>query len=84
MLAMNALRLGDAKKAVEYRLHPISQFNDAGYPVGESSVPTPYFPNSASLLLAVAMMAAGWDGSEGKHFPKDWEEAKVDGFAPAM
>lgn len=84
MLAMNALRLGDEEQAIEYLLHPIFQFDDAGYPVGGSRVPTPYFPNSASLLLAVAMMAGGWDGSEGKHFPKGWEEVEVDGFVPAM
>ncbi|KAK3950825.1 Six-hairpin glycosidase-like protein [Pseudoneurospora amorphoporcata] len=84
MLAMNALRLGDAKQAVEYLLHPIFQFDDAGYPVGGSRVPTPYFPNSASLLLAVAMMAGGWDGNEGKRFPEGWEGVEVDGFVPAM
>ncbi|KAK0635018.1 Six-hairpin glycosidase-like protein [Bombardia bombarda] len=84
MLAMNALRLGDAAQAVEYLLHPIFQFDDAGYPVGGSRVPTPYFPNAASLLLATAMMAGGWDGEEGKHFPAGWEGVEVDGFVPSM
>ncbi|KAK3344448.1 Six-hairpin glycosidase-like protein [Lasiosphaeria hispida] len=83
MLAMNSLRLGDVEQAVEYLLHPIFQFDDAGYPVGGSRVPTPYFPNAASLLLATAMMAGGWDGAEGKHFPKGWE-VEVEGFVPAM
>ncbi|KAM0282579.1 hypothetical protein ACHAQH_002947 [Verticillium albo-atrum] len=83
MLAMNALRLGDPKRAVEYLLHPTFQFDDAGYPVGGTRVPTPYFPSSGSLLMTVAMMAAGWDGSEGAHFPKEWEVA-VEGFVPGM
>jgi hypothetical protein len=87
MLAMNSLRLGDPEQAVEYLLHPIFQFDDAGYPVGGSRVPTPYFPNSASLLIATAMMAGGWDGSEGKtgHWPKSWEkDVRVEGFTPAL
>lgn len=52
LLAMNSLRLGDVDQAVAYLLHPVFQFDDAGYPVGGSRVPTPYFPNAASLLLA--------------------------------
>ncbi|KAL2017793.1 hypothetical protein VTK56DRAFT_1656 [Thermocarpiscus australiensis] len=87
MLAMNALRLGDAETAVEYLLHPVFQFDDAGYPVGGSRVPTPYFPNSASLLVATAMMAGGWDGSEGKegHWPGGWEgDVDVEGFVPGL
>lgn len=52
LLAMNSLRLGDVNQAIAYLLHPVFQFDDAGYPVGGSRVPTPYFPNAASLLLA--------------------------------
>ncbi|KAK4166123.1 Six-hairpin glycosidase-like protein [Cladorrhinum sp. PSN259] len=87
MLAMNELRLGRPDRAVEYLLHPVFAFDDAGYPVGGSRVPTPYFPNSASLLVAVAMMAGGWDGSEGMkgHWPAGWEEfVEVEGFEPAL
>jgi hypothetical protein len=83
MLAMNSLRLGDSDQAVAYLLHPIFQFDDAGYPVGGSRVPTPYFPNAASLLLAVAMMAGGWDGQPGPHFPQGWD-VDVDGFVPGL
>jgi hypothetical protein len=83
LLAMNALRLGDVDRAVEYLLHPVFQFDDAGYHVGGSRVPTPYFPGSSSLLLAVAMMAGGWDGSEGLHFPKGWD-VKAEGFVPGL
>ncbi|KFA56560.1 hypothetical protein S40293_01034 [Stachybotrys chartarum IBT 40293] len=72
MLAMNALRLGDVDRAVEYILHSSFQFDDAGYPIGGSRVPTPYFPSSGGLLMTVAMMAGGWDGKEGLHFPPSW------------
>ena len=83
MLAMNSLRLGDAKGAVKYLLHPKFRFDDAGYPAGGSRVPTPYFPNSASLLVAVAMMAGGWDEEPGPHFPEGWD-VRVEGFVPAL
>jgi len=83
MLAMNSLRLGDTEQALEYLLHPIFAFDDAGYPVGGTRVPTPYFPNSASLLLAVAMMGGGWDGAPGPHFPKGWN-ARAEGFVPGL
>lgn len=83
MLAMNSLRLADPEQAIEYLLHPIFQFDDAGYAVGGTRVPTPYFPNSASLLLAVAMMAGGWDTNEGLHFPDGWE-VRAEGFIPAL
>ncbi|KAI1737119.1 Six-hairpin glycosidase-like protein [Xylaria scruposa] len=83
MLAMNSLRLGDVDQAVAYLLDPLFNFDDAGYPEGGSRVPTPYFPGSSSFLLAVAMMAGGWDGEPGSHFPKDWQ-AKVEGFVPGL
>lgn len=83
MLAMNALRLGDVDQAVAYLLHPLFVFDDAGYPEGGSRVATPYFPGSGSFLLAIAMMAGGWDGAEGAHFPKEWN-AKVEGFVPGL
>lgn len=83
VLAMNALRLGDADQAVDYLLHPAFQFDDAGYPLGGSRVATPYMPNSGALLLAVAMMAGGWDGEPGLHFPKGWD-AVAEGFVPGL
>ncbi|CAI4212547.1 unnamed protein product [Parascedosporium putredinis] len=70
MLAMNSLRLGEVADAVEYLLHPTFAFDDAGYPIGGTRVPTPYFPSSSSLLVAVAMMAGGWEGAEGPISPK--------------
>ncbi|KAI4859779.1 Six-hairpin glycosidase-like protein [Hypoxylon rubiginosum] len=83
MLAMNSLRLGDIDQAVAYLLHPLFEFDDAGYPVGGSRVPTPYFPGSSSFLLAMAMMAGGWDGEPGLHFPQDWD-VQVKGFVPGL
>lgn len=83
MLALNSLRLGDVEQAVAYLLDPRFQFEDAGYPEGGSRVPTPYMPDAASLLLTMAMMAGGWDGAAGAHFPEDWV-VEVDGFSPAM
>lgn len=83
MLAMNSLRLGEVADAVEYLLHPTFAFDDAGYPIGGTRVPTPYFPSSSSLLVAVAMMAGGWEGAEGLHFPEAWE-AVAEGFGPTL
>ncbi|KAJ4423413.1 hypothetical protein N0V82_001886 [Gnomoniopsis sp. IMI 355080] len=83
LLAMNSLRLGDVNQAVAYLLDPVFQFDDAGYPMSVSRVATPYFPNSASLLLAMAMMAGGWDEEPGPHFPKEWD-VRVEGFVPGL
>ncbi|KAI0459024.1 Six-hairpin glycosidase-like protein [Xylaria acuta] len=83
MLAMNSLRLGDVDQAVAYLLDPLFSFDDAGYLEGGSRVQTPYFPGSSSFLLAIAMMAGGWDGEPGSHFPEDWK-ARVEGFVPGL
>uniref|UniRef100_A0A8H7TMZ7 Six-hairpin glycosidase-like protein n=1 Tax=Bionectria ochroleuca TaxID=29856 RepID=A0A8H7TMZ7_BIOOC len=83
MMAMNSLRLGDVDRAIEYLLHHSFDFDDAGYPTGGTRVPRPYFPSSGSFLLAMAMMAGGWDGEEYPHFPEDWA-VNVEGFTPAM
>ncbi|ETS78757.1 hypothetical protein PFICI_08610 [Pestalotiopsis fici W106-1] len=83
MLAMNSLRLGDIDQAIAYLLHPLFEFDDAGYPIGGVRVATPYFPGSGGFLLAMAMMAGGWDGNEGSQFPREWN-AKVEGFMPGL
>ncbi|KAF1993283.1 hypothetical protein P154DRAFT_503753 [Amniculicola lignicola CBS 123094] len=83
LLAMTAARLGDGEKAVEWLLDPNNQFDAVGMPVGGARVATPYFPASAGLLLAVGMMAGGWDGLEGPIFPKGWD-VEVEGFSKAM
>ncbi|KAI1269901.1 Six-hairpin glycosidase-like protein [Xylariaceae sp. FL1019] len=83
MIAMNVLRLGDSEQAVKYLLDPLFEFDDAGYPEGGTRVPTPYFPASSSFLFAIAMMAGGWDGQPGPHFPEGWI-VKVEDFVPGL
>jgi hypothetical protein len=75
MLAMSAARNGETDRAIDWLLNSLYQFDDVGMPIGGVRVPTPYFPGSGSLLLAIAMMAAGWDGSEGEApgFPNGWQ-----------
>ncbi|KAK5164015.1 uncharacterized protein LTR77_010106 [Saxophila tyrrhenica] len=83
LLTMNAARLGEVDRAVDWLLDSTFEFDDAGYQVGGARVPTPYMPGAASLLWAVAMLASGWDGHEGSHFPSSWN-VEVEGFLPAM
>ena len=86
MLAMSAARNGETERALEWLLHPLYQFDDVGMPIGGVRVPTPYFPGSGSLLLAIAMMGAGWDGNE-QHapgFPSEGWTVRVEGVNKAM
>ncbi|KAI0746641.1 Six-hairpin glycosidase-like protein [Daedaleopsis nitida] len=86
MLAMSAARNGDTEKAVEWLLHPLFEFDDVGMPVGGVRVPTPYFPGSGALLYAVAMMAEGWDRSQGlaPGFPKEGWRIRTERVSKAM
>lgn len=86
MLAMSAARNGETEKAIEWLLHPLYQFDDVGMPIGGVRVPTPYFPGSGSLLLAIAMMSAGWDGSAGSApgFPSQGWAIRVEGISKAI
>jgi hypothetical protein len=72
MVAMAAARMGNPEKAVDFLLHESKgfQFDEHGLATGG---PFPYFPSNGALLTAVAMMTAGWDGSEGDApgFPKN-------------
>jgi hypothetical protein len=74
MIAMAAARTGNPELAVDMLLHGSQgfQFDEHGLATGG---PFPYFPSNGALLTAVAMMAAGWDGSEGAApgFPKNGE-----------
>ncbi|EIW75495.1 hypothetical protein CONPUDRAFT_93307 [Coniophora puteana RWD-64-598 SS2] len=91
LLALNAARSGEASDAVDWLLHPLFQFDDAGYPIGGVRVPTPYFPGSGALLYAIGLMAGGWDadayggpgGGEGAGFPEDWV-VRVEGIMRAL
>lgn len=86
MLAMTAARLGEIDQAVMgYLLHPEYLFDDAGYPLGGSRVATPYFPDSGGLLMAVGMLAGGWEGMESGmvRWPEGWT-VRCEGFAPVL
>jgi hypothetical protein len=69
MLAMTAARLGKPDEAVDWLLYdaPLNYYSPGGYNAGW------YLPGNGGLLWAVALMAAGWDGSEGDTpgFPED-------------
>jgi hypothetical protein len=74
MMAMAAARTGNPAIAVDMLLHVSQgfQFDEHGLATGG---PFPYFPSNGALLTAVAMMANGWDGSQGSSpgFPKNGE-----------
>jgi hypothetical protein len=86
LLAMTSIRTGDIEGAVGWLLDDAFQFDDVGMPMGGSRVATPYFPASGSLLMAVAMMAGGFDSDGGntvERFPESWK-AIAEGFQPLM
>lgn len=51
---------------------------------GYTRVAETYFPSNGGLLLAIAMMAGGWDGSSGEApgFPKHGWVVRAEGFHP--
>jgi hypothetical protein len=102
MLAMVAARLGEPDTALEwlFKEAPNNQWSvngmtprmaletgsDTGIRVGDA-----YFPANGALLLAVGMMAAGWEGrpvglagSKGRApgFPEDGWTVRVEGIGP--
>lgn len=89
LLAMNAARLGDPGRAVDFLLHERYGFTDTGLPAsGFHGVPSPYFPGAGGLLYAAAMMAAGWDRAPktaAPGFPSDgsWT-VRSEGLNPAI
>ncbi len=74
MTAMNAARLGEPEKAVGALLMDkrTNTYLINGHNYQDSRLRV-YLPGNGGLLTAVAMMCAGWDGSEGDNpgFPKD-------------
>ncbi|KAH9485660.1 hypothetical protein JR316_0002570 [Psilocybe cubensis] len=86
MLAMSAARNGNPDKAIDWLLSPLFTFDDVGMPGGGVQVPTPYFPGAGALLLAVAMMSAGWDGStaHAPGFPEDGWKVEYEGISKAL
>lgn len=86
MTAMCAARLGEPLKAVDALLMPETKntylANGHNY---QSSRLRLYLPGNGGLLTAIAMMCAGWDGSDGVNpgFPADgtWN-VKWEGLSP--
>ncbi|WP_066220277.1 hypothetical protein [Formosa haliotis] len=74
MTAMTAARLGEPEKAVDALFMDITTntFLKSGHNYQEGRLPV-YLPGNGGLLTTVAMMCAGWDGSEDENpgFPKD-------------
>jgi hypothetical protein len=76
MMAMCAARLGRRKDAVDLLLmeNPKNRYLPNGHnPQGSRDDLPLYLPGNGGILLATAMMAAGWDGSDTKApgFPDD-------------
>ncbi|KAL5480914.1 hypothetical protein ACEPAI_9855 [Sanghuangporus weigelae] len=88
MLAMSAARNNEPEQAISWLLHDLFSFDDVGMPSAGFGglVPPPYFPSSGSLLLAIAMMAEGWDGSSGAApgFPQSGWNVRTEGMAKAL
>ncbi|KAF1918727.1 Six-hairpin glycosidase-like protein [Ampelomyces quisqualis] len=83
LIAITEARRGDAERAVAQLLDVNNAFDEVGMPVGGTRVPTPYFPAASGLLLAVGMMAGGWDGKEGMTWPEGWA-VEAEGFVRGM
>lgn len=86
MTAMNAARLGEPEKAVSALLMDkrTNTYLPNGHNYQDDRLRV-YLPGNGGLLTTVAMMCAGWDGSEGKNpgFPDDgtWN-VKWEGLVP--
>ena len=85
-MAMAAARVGDPKLAIEALANSSGKnhYDERGICTGG---PGPYLPGNGGLLYAVAMMAAGWDGSphrDAPGFPDDgsWT-VRWEGLKPA-
>ena len=87
LAAMTATRLGNVSAALDLLLLNISRKfylpSGINHPnaTGELSA---YFPGNGGVLLAVGMMAGGWEGapdSVAPGFPPEWG-VRVEGFTP--
>jgi hypothetical protein len=89
MLAMSAARLGKPEEAIDWLFadYPNNSWGKSGMTPrvqGGRRVAETYFPSNGSLLLAVGMMAAGWDGTTGvaPGFPRQGWKLQVEGIDP--
>ena len=91
MIAMTAARLGEPEIALDVLLMDTVKnvYITNGHNRQETRKDLPlYLPGNGGLLLAVAMMAAGWKGNEDEHapgFPKDgsWD-VRFEGLKPIL
>lgn len=86
MAAMTAARLGEPSLAIDILLMdtPKNRYSVSGHVWQRSDLPI-YLPANGGLLLAVAMMAGGWDGSDmnAPGFPRNGNWAvKYEGILP--
>lgn len=87
VLAMNAARLGEPSRAVDFLLNANMVFDDVGFEPGGRRVPFPYLPSAGSLLYAVAFMARGWTGSgnaQSPGFPKEGWVVRMEDLNKAL
>jgi hypothetical protein len=90
MVAMTAARLGEPESALAWLFmeNKNNQWGISGMTARVSltgaRVADTYFPSNGSLLLAVGMLAAGWQGSMGPApgFPKTGWTVRVEGIRP--
>ncbi len=89
MIAMTAARIGEPELAVDALLMNVKKntYLINGHNYQEERLPI-YLPGNGGLLTAVAMMAAGWNGSPkitAPGFPKNGKwKIKVEGIMPFM
>lgn len=85
MMAMCAARLNEPNLAINLLVGHYDQnpFRVSGYTVRRPDQTPKYMPANGGWLAAVAMMAAGWDGSTSNApgFPKDWK-VRYEGLQP--
>jgi hypothetical protein len=85
MLAMCAARLGEPERAIQLLSGPYERnpFRASGYTIRRPEQTPMYMPANGGWLAAVAMMAAGWDGSAGHApgFPAKWK-VRFEGLSP--
>ena len=84
MMAMTACRLGRYKDAVDILLmdSPKNTWIENGHNrmTGDNNLPL-YLPGNGALLLAIAMMAAGYGDKQGSSFPEGFT-VNADGIFP--
>jgi hypothetical protein len=87
LIAMTAARVGKPATAIDALLLDVQKntYLNNGHNYQDERLPV-YLPGNGSLLIAVAMMAAGWDGAPDIHapgFPRNGKwVVKYEGISP--